>query len=461
MGSGKTATLNSSAMRTALPLLAALLTGIAASAQVTTVPLDLSLVNGFPYYYSTPSHDVTWVGMQGVNPTPWGFVDSKIVARTIDAGETWSLDTVPDPEERGVTSVFALGADTAWVGLSNINNGQGAIWKTTDGGASWVQQTTTEFSSSTSWFTQVHFFDASHGLAIGDPDEDGYWEIYTTDDGGAAWDRVPVDELPTPETGEWGMYNECASSGDSFWMPTVAGNVIYTTDRGASWMVSDVFPGTFNYFTVRFHDAMNGIAHQYSSAAPVKVTNDGGVTWTSQPLFPPLAVENISLIPGVSDAYIFKAEDPAKLYVTTDNFQSYTLIDDVHDFRPWPLRMADATLGWTAYPIINSAEGMYRIADIVSGAGDMVAEEVTSLGAFPNPVVSNATVLTFTLKEASVVELVLRSSDGRVVQRASISGKAGANAVVQQMHVPEGNYLLSVQGRSGVNTIRVNVADRQ
>ena len=110
-------------MRTLLLPLPALLLGSVVHGQVTTTPLDLSQIDGYPYFFSTPSHDVAWAGLQGVTPSPWGFIDSKIVVHTNDAGASWLIDTVPDPEDRGMMCVFARGADTAWVGLANNMNG--------------------------------------------------------------------------------------------------------------------------------------------------------------------------------------------------------------------------------------------------------------------------------------------------------------------------------------------------
>ena len=442
-------------MRTLLLPLPALLLGSVVHGQVTTTPLDLSQIDGYPYFFSTPSHDVAWAGLQGVTPSPWGFIDSKIVVHTNDAGASWLIDTVPDPEDRGMMCVFARGADTAWVGLANNMNGGGAIWKTTDGGASWTQQTTTEFS--TGWLDQVHFFDATDGLAIGDPNADGNWEVYTTTDGGTVWTYLGVDITPAPLSSEYGMYNECASYGDSFWLPTSQGRVLYTTDRGASWAVS-VVNSAWGYFTARFHDELNGIAHDYYSNGPIMVTSDGGVTWTPQPITPNVDVNNISLVPGVPGAYAFKGGDPAKLYVTTDNFVSYTLIDGMNNFSLWPLHMADATIGWTAVPNLNSANGMYKISGPLTGVGEPGSTASTTLGVFPNPVVSGAALVTYTLAGASQVELILRAADGHELRRLAVQGRAGGNAEVFDLRgVPGGSYLLTLQGAQYSGTTRVVV----
>ncbi|MCK7482834.1 MAG: hypothetical protein M0C28_41225 [Candidatus Moduliflexus flocculans] len=96
------------------------------------------------------------------------------------------------PADSGLTgiSIAALNKDTAWITLDDIaSTAKGGIFKTINGGTDWVKQATA-FPGSGGHPTKIYFFDASNGLCIGQP-RNGYWEIYTTADGGTKWIRVP------------------------------------------------------------------------------------------------------------------------------------------------------------------------------------------------------------------------------------------------------------------------------
>jgi len=167
---------------------------------VTYCPLDMTHIYGFPTFFSTPSHDIMWVGVfTGDNTT--------VYARTSDAGASFTIDSLPDLN-RGITSVFALNKDTAWAGATDmVGSNGGAVYKTLDGGSNWTKQTTTEYTGSGAYFDWICFFTPDSGVILGDP-VGGVYEIYTTTDGGNTWNVVPSANIPVPITGEFGLTND-------------------------------------------------------------------------------------------------------------------------------------------------------------------------------------------------------------------------------------------------------------
>lgn len=78
--------------------------------------------------------------------------------------------------------------------LSEVN-----VFKTTDGGNIWKQLEPGKlFGGEFSFPDIVYFFDAHHGVTIGDDDQidTSRLEIYTTSDAGKTWQRVPDQNIP-------------------------------------------------------------------------------------------------------------------------------------------------------------------------------------------------------------------------------------------------------------------------
>ena len=68
------------------------------------------------------------------------------------------------------------------------------IYKTSDAGEHWTLQLTNQDPKG--FFDAIAFWDAQHGIVVGDPLE-GRAEVLTTDDGGASWQRRnPPGALP-------------------------------------------------------------------------------------------------------------------------------------------------------------------------------------------------------------------------------------------------------------------------
>ena len=122
-----------------------------------------SYTRGVVYAYAV-NDQIYWASRRDVTGT--------IV--TTDGGNTWTLSSFTDPNSP-VYCIHAFNADTAFVIASTI-------YKTTDRGTTWTPATGV-FTNSASFPNTIHFFDQNNGVAMGDP-VDGYFEIYTTTDGG-------------------------------------------------------------------------------------------------------------------------------------------------------------------------------------------------------------------------------------------------------------------------------------
>ncbi|MBK7312238.1 MAG: T9SS type A sorting domain-containing protein [Sphingobacteriaceae bacterium] len=218
------------------------------------------------------------------------------VTRTNDGGASfvaapvWTSVSTPvmgDTSVYAISNIDAMSGTTAWVGAyKKISGGsQGGIFKTTDGGANWVNMTSAAmFTNATSFCNYVFFFTPNVAIAAGDPNPSSANEhdIWRSTDGGTTWTQVPGANIPNPTSGEFGITNVYEKFGSAnAWLGTNKGRIFYTTDAGVTWNVTTVNASN-TISDIAFYDAMNGIAMTFapsSTVATVYNTTDGGVTW--------------------------------------------------------------------------------------------------------------------------------------------------------------------------------------
>lgn len=408
---------------------------IANAQQVTRCPLDLSSRNSVPGFFATASHDVMWVASQGFNGS---LANSKVYARTTDAGVTFTVDTIPDSQDRGGTGIFAWSADTAWVGLSDVFYTSGtAIWRTYDGGQTWAQQSTPVFTTAGSFLNVLCFFTPDSGMAMGDP-VGGYFEIYTTVDGGDTWTPVPQSNIPAAQANEWGFQNNYTRVGDHIWFGTSTGRAFRSADRGYTWDVSTVHAQANGV-------SMNDLNYGGSSAGSsvVYLTTDGGLTWTGTMLNPQIVVDKALAIPGYPGCFLFKAG--GAIYSTTDAFESYALLDNSIVYSANPFWIHDVTIAWAEDNILNSDSAVLKIEALPDHVLSPEAN-TNQLGVFPNPVVSGAALTSFSLTTPVTVKLTLMDITGKRIRQMEINGVAGNNALNFNFSgVESGLYLLHLE----------------
>lgn len=231
---------------------------------------------------SAPSRSVVWVSGAG-----------GAVARSTDAGATWSLVSVPGADSLDFRDIAAFDASTAYV-LSIGNGAQSRIYKTTNGGTTWTLQFTNADSSA--FYDCFAFWDAERGIAMSDPIA-GRVQVRTTQDGGASWQLLPQESAPVALEGEAGFAasGTCVATGSAgrAWIATGGGpraRALRTTDYGRSWAYGEITPiaagaaprGAFSIAVVDdAHLVATGGNYEQpaDTTGVVALSHDGGMTW--------------------------------------------------------------------------------------------------------------------------------------------------------------------------------------
>lgn len=301
-------------------------------------------------------------GLVAVSPTViWASGTRGRVARTTDGGKTWVIDTVAGADSLDLRAIHARSATRAWVLSSGpAEAGQARIF-TTDDGTTWTKQFETREKGV--FLDAMSFWDDRHGVALSDP-IGGKLTVFTTDDGGTTWARMPTENAPPMLPGEaaFAASGTCliVQGSSNVWIGTGGGErarVFHSTDRGRTWSVADTPLHAGNsaagIFSVAFSDAQHGIVvgGQYDKPKErfdnVAITSDGGRTWrlAKGPL-PAGYMSGVAFIPGTRGRSLV-AVGLAGTAASTDGGESWAMVDSVA-YNSVTFAARDA--GWAAGP---------------------------------------------------------------------------------------------------------------
>ena len=287
---------------------------------------------------SSPVSDMRFVKVQFLdNSNGWIAAESKVL-RTSDAGNTWSQANTNINDTRGF---YAISTTTAW-----ICGTFGKISKTTDGGTTWVAQTTG--APNLSSIDAIFFHDQNNGWAAG---TDGL--LLKTTNGGTNWQTVPTNVtsgfesikfynsnigwigggskfLRTTDGGTtWTQVNHFAEVRDIHFLDANTGfvsdtwgqdNLVHkTTDGGATWQATTtITTGPYYFHGVHFTDVNTGYVVGrtmfFLGNHGIYKTTDGGTTWTAQTTNPVPMFENFRSVVFTPNGTGWAVGDKSAIY---------------------------------------------------------------------------------------------------------------------------------------------------
>ena len=307
---------------------------------------------GLTFIHAVDENVVWGAAYDGLAPTG----PCREFTKTINGGEEWLADIIVEiPDDGRIAMIYALDENTAWVAVHS-STPQG-IWKTSDGGSTWVHQDSAVYNSSGSFCNVVHFWDENNGWCQGDP-VDGYYEMYTTTDGGENWTRVPEENIPEPlGSGEYGTVGYYDVVGDTVWWGTQyqvdRGRVFKSTDKGYHWTVADTPFGAGCWVDTRFKDQNNGLAmdKRESTEGIIAETSDGGETWTMISQKGLCYSGDFEYVPGTDNLYVSTgvyANDPVYQGASYSYDGGHTWIEwiEVSGIQLFATTWVDGLIGW-------------------------------------------------------------------------------------------------------------------
>ncbi|MCB0727710.1 MAG: hypothetical protein KDD00_09615 [Ignavibacteriae bacterium] len=187
--------------------------------------------------------------------------------KTTNGGTTWFDIPLPSPyNAKAAADLDFVNENTGWVLGGMPPNGGGGITclKTTDGGATWTQQTNDVGYDLVS--VSIDMLDANTGyFAAGT-----VVSLFKTTNGGTNWNRVPNSPGNAP-------YNKVKTvSKDVVFVSSSSGQLYKSTNAGDTWS-SIAVPRPVTLFAMDWLDEDNGLLGGTSGF--LAKTSDGGATW--------------------------------------------------------------------------------------------------------------------------------------------------------------------------------------
>jgi hypothetical protein len=306
--------------------------------------------------------------------------------RSTNGGTTWTTGQVLGGSTYGLGNISAVNGTTAWVtvynGIGNQDNTCG-IYKTTNGGTSWVHQPTALVGSA-SFANNVYFWDANNGMCHGDV-RDGYFEIYTTSNGGTSWTRVPQANITggTPASGEGGWTSVIEAVGDNTVMfGTNKGKLYISDDKGLHWRISNtgITPATNGGINIiAFSDLNNGIVLQTVAPITMKRTTDAGLNWSTVTPTGAFLSGDICAVPGATNTYVGTgaADGGTGLSYSFDGGSSWTFFGGTQPKQFLAADFVSNTCGWAGgFNENQNNSGMFKMTGVL-GSGATPSLSVT------------------------------------------------------------------------------------
>ena len=421
-----------------------------ASAQWTDLGSGINISEFDFFSMAAVDANTVWAVGNGPGDTTSSF------SRTIDGGTTWITDTLPFfGQDYNPLNVQALDDQTAWVLFTNRpNQDHGRVVKTTDGGATWVEQFG-GFNQTGHALATMHFWDANDGVLYGSPGTGDAaidtLQMYTTGDGGTTWTRVTPSTLPAPLPGEgnWvqsgnGQYD---TAGDTIWGTSRADRIFRSTDRGLTWEAFTVGSAS-NLRGVAFQDHLNGIITGVSPNYIGKTT-DGGETWTDITINAFTSYRAVEYVPGTAGTFVIwsgTSSNP-RLLITRDGGNTWD--DEVHLPQMICLQFINDSIGYGATEVTSATEGgIYAWdGDITTSIEALLNRSQGSIRAYPNPAQAVVSIQGF--EGAGLQEAIVFDLSGKQVL---VVGKSELQNRAIQIPVEEleaGPYLIRVTTTTG------------
>ena len=375
---------------------------VSVHAQFNAQPLNYPGSGYLPFNINVVDQKHVWVGTIYTNS---GYQPYSQAIKTSDGGESWQFFNIPVSGQPIISNVCAIDTNKCYYVFWDGTNG--SIWKTEDGGYSWAKKTTTQFDNGYPNF--YHAFSADTGVAMGDPNG-GYFEIYSTIDGGDSWSRVPSANIPAPLSNENGSTSSYCASGNNIWFATSKGRCFKSIDKGLHWTVSGpIDPNPLNE-NVCFSNDAKGVYYQMTPAFKnypsdyynYWISNDGGTSWTKKSLSPNLKIRYISKVNGLDGGFFISAYDQnhsgmVSVLFTPDFFSTIVMVDSLL-LSTGESNFLNSSVGWMAGPG-RPNNNIYKYTSIPSSTNSQILENGI-LSIFPNPS-SSAALLKLPLNKSN------------------------------------------------------------
>jgi len=295
---------------------------------------------------------VAW-GVAGEPFKPlWEVPAFNDFTRTTDGGNHWIPGKLTAFPDYILVAIAPLSATVCYGSIANFNTGNTRIVKTTDGGIAWTEQLNFDFGPGFEpFFADIYFFNANDGLIYGDP-TNGYFTIFTTQDGGEHWTRVAQANMPAALPDEYSYVFSSEGIGNTFWTVSTSGRVWKTTDKGSHWNAYATEQTSIDFSNLKMRDALHGLL---GIRGNLYRTSDGGVTWQKVEYTGNWFTNDLAYVPGTNSTYVSTGSHDMPGYADPGAVNGIGSSYSLDDGNTWIT--LDTAVEHTCVAMINSYTG--------------------------------------------------------------------------------------------------------
>lgn len=394
--------------------------------------------------------------------------DCKVI-RSTDGGTTWDVIDLDSLSISYAIGIFALSDTTAWITTGNDSTQQKAIYKTTNGGNSWVQQ---YVGSNIAFPPAVRFVNEQKGFFV-----DVFGKTSgITEDGGTTWSTNQLFPPGTPFF-YWGHLSQndwWDAKGDTLWWGTSL-FISRSVDGGKTWTrLNTNLPEKNTIESIKFNEKGLGLAisdvstvngYNFLDKTILLQSQDFGTTWNRLDDLPfPISV--LTYVPGTENAFIGVSglwsqygeqvgqyasaytPDGGLTWQVIDRGIARNAIDFVSPTVGWAGRMKNFDYG-NSNPVIFKWEGDFNTA-----TKDIIKDDFIKVN--PNPFTDQA-LLEFELKDNSIpLEIQVTDVLGRNLKSISLKNpNTGINQIPISFDAPAGLFFLTLRQGNALKTIKL------
>ncbi|HZW38292.1 MAG TPA: YCF48-related protein [Ignavibacteriaceae bacterium] len=325
------------------------------------------------YFYKSTDAGATWAtmgrrtealtslkgfSMSPDNVTGYAVGNTGKIFKTTDGGLSYFQQT--SPFTATIYEVVTVDPQTVFASCQD-----GVVLRTTNGGATWDSSIV---APNTIDFVGLDFISPTVGYVAGTNGN-----VFSTKDGGISWTNVSI---PGSTTLLWDVDFVDTTTG---FICGTGGKVFCTKNGGETW-TEQLSAGGLGMYGISFIDRMNGVVAGSSGYGPY-YTTDGGTTWNpSSPLDPSQTVWSVKMVKTSFGTVAFAACASGYIFMSYDTCKTWTPVTRLTISTFEDVSVTDAGHAWFAAGsgvVIGYDNPLYYPVELMSLTSSVNGRDVT------------------------------------------------------------------------------------